>query len=224
MECDSWHEQQGLPLSCSQGHTWEPNQLTISSAPCDCVTTLANYARGHVVIYCHQLTCAETWQTDTSTLIRILEGRGDQAADRDGAHAMAVLDATWTLLMQASEHQKILLKTAHPSVGCIARLQSWVQDCVTAIDEAQRLGTLIVRSGEAAHVDEVALKVVGLVDAFHLYAGMLGTFRSVHEASGSEPQPGPLIAAADDERVLLKCRAELRKSMQHLIGALQMGR
>ena len=188
------------------------------------MTTLAKHARGHVVIHCHQLTCAETWQTDTDTLIRILEGRGDQAADRDGAHAMAVLDATWTLLMQASEHQMTLLKTAHPSAACIARLQTWIQDCVTAIDEAQRLGTLVVRSGETAHIREVAVKVASLVDAFQLYASMLGSFRSTHEASRSEPQLGPLIAAADDERVLLKCQGPARKSMQHLIGALQMGR
>jgi hypothetical protein len=137
---------------------------------------------------------------------------------------MAVLDAAWTLLMQASEHQMTLLKPVHPNAVCMARLQAWIQDCVTAVDEAQRLGTLIVRSGEAAHVQEIAAKVARLVDAFHLYASTLGRFRNVYEATGSEPQAGPLIAAADDERVLLKCRAELRRSMQHLIGALQLGR
>jgi hypothetical protein len=189
------------------------------------VPALASPERGHVVIRCHQLTCAETWQTDTGTLIRILEDRdGRAAADRDGAHAMAVLDAAWTLLMKASEHQMTLLKPVHPNATCMARLQAWIQECVTAIDEAQKLGALIVRSGEAAHIEEIAARVASLVDAFHLYASLLSKFRSVHETSEPEPQPGPLNATADDERVLLKCRAGLRRSMQHLIGALRSGR
>jgi hypothetical protein len=219
VKCDSWHEQRGLPSRCCRGHTWERGQLTLSSAPCDCTTALARSARGHVLVHCHNLTCTETWQTDTGTLIEILEGRAGQPPDHDGAHAMAVLDATWTLLMQASEHQMTLLKTVHPSAACLTRLQGWVQDCVTAVDEAQQLGALVA-NGEAAHIDELAARVASLVDAFHLYASILGSFRNIHEG----PQPAPLLATVDDERVLLKCRAELRKSIQNLISALQMGR
>src|SRR5215469_8720857 len=123
MSCDSWHERRGLPSRCSRGHPWEENQLTLSSAPCDCATALARSARGHVLVHCHDPTCAETWQTDTGTLITILEGHGGQPVGHDGAHAMAVLDVTWTLLMQASEHQMTLLKTVHPSAACLTRLQ-----------------------------------------------------------------------------------------------------
>ena len=131
---------------------------------------------------------------------------------------MAVLDATWTLLMQASEHQMTLLKTVHPSAACLTRLQEWVQDCVTAVDEAQQLGALVA-GGEAAHLEELAARVASLVDAFHLYASILGSFRDIQEGLQAA-----LLATVDDERVLLRCRAELRKSMQNIIGALQMGR
>jgi hypothetical protein len=165
------------------------------------------------------MTCAETWQTDAGTLSKILDGRGGQPADRDGAHAIAVLDATWTLLMQASEHQMTLLRTVHPGAAGLTRIQGWVHDCVTAVDEARQLGPLVA-NGEAAHVEELAARVASLVDAFHLYASILGSFRNIHE----NPQPAPLLRCVDDERVLLRCRAELRKSMQNLIDALQMGR
>ena len=80
---------------------------------------------------------------------------------------------------------------------------------------------LIGRGGEIAHVEGLAARVTGVVDAFHMYASMLERFRRIYEAVGVPPQSQPLAAVADDERVLLSCRAALRRAMQQLIAALQ---
>jgi hypothetical protein len=96
---------------------------------------------------------------------------------------------------------------------------------VIAIDEAQRLGTQITHSDEMAHIEEVALGLTAVVDAFQMYASMLERFRSGDEATvGQSAQSRPLAAVADDERVLLNCRALLRRSMQQLTSALAADR
>jgi hypothetical protein len=134
---------------------------------------------------------------------------------------MAALDTAWTLLMQAHEHHLILLKPFHPSAARIAQLGSWIQSCVTAIDEAQRLEVLIAHSDEVAHVAEIAAGIATVVDSFHMYASMLERFRGIKDAATGLPtQSGPLAAVADDERVLITCRAALRRSMQQLMAAL----
>jgi hypothetical protein len=90
------------------------------------------------------------------------------------------------------------------------------------MDEARRLEVLIGRPGEIARVEGLAARVTGVVDAFHMYASMLERFRKIHEAMEVPPlSPQPLAAVADDERVLLSCRAALRRAMQQLIAAIE---
>jgi hypothetical protein len=122
----------------------------------------------------------------------------------------------WTLLLQAHEHQKSLLRPSHSGATDIARLRSWIRECVEAIYEARRLEALIERRGEMAHVEGLEARVTAVVDAFQIYASMLERFRWTHQT-----QPRPLAVVADDERVLLSCRGALRRSIQQLIVALQ---
>lgn len=140
-------------------------------------------------------------------------------ADHDGSRAIDALDATWKLLGQVSEHQLTLLRPSHPSQEWIAELKSWIQNCVTAVNEAHRFGTPIVRSDEMAHIEVMASCMATVADTFQIYASMLERFRSVDEMAAA-PQLGSLTAARDDERVLVNCRSALRRSMHHLISAL----
>lgn len=199
-----------------------PAPLPVSRAPCQCPTASADLGCGHLVVHCPQPGCTETWQTDPDSLLAILKDRTSvAAADRDSTEVIAALEAVWTLLMQAHEHQRGLLRASHPSAARMARLRSWIQDCVTAIDTVLQSEALTARSDKVAHVTEIAAKVAAVVDAFHMYASMLERSRSVSQAAIGSSRSGPLAAVADDERVLLSCRADLRESMQQLIAALQ---
>jgi hypothetical protein len=91
-----------------------------------------------------------------------------------------------------------------------------------AVDEARRLEALTAPSDEASpDLEKVAAKIAAVVDAFHMYGSMLKRFRSSDQAAMVPTQSRPLAAVADDERVLLSCRATLRESMQQLIASLQ---
>jgi hypothetical protein len=79
----------------------------------------------------------------------------------------------------------------------------------------------LIGDDELTPVKEIAAKIAAVVDSIHIYASMLKRFRSSQIAIGPPPKPEPLAAVADDERALLRCRADLRESMQHLIAALQ---
>jgi hypothetical protein len=58
-----------------------------------------------------------------------------------------------------------------------------------------------------------------------MYASMLERFRITGEAAMALPsQPLSLAVVAEDERVLLSCRAALRSSIQQLITVLQADR
>jgi hypothetical protein len=92
---------------------------------------------------------------------------------------------------------------------------------VTAIDTVLQSEALTARSDKVAHVTEVTAKVAVVVDAFHMYASMLERSRSASQSAIGSSRSGPLAAVADDERVLLSCRADLRESMQQLIATLQ---
>ncbi len=177
------------------------------------------------MLHCRRLGCAETWQTDAATLFAVLGDRGNgDSADRGRVHALDLLNTAWCLLMQAPEHQLVLRRPSHPGAGRIAEMQSWIQDSVTAVDEAQKTKALLAHSGEIAHVEEIADKIAAVVDSFQMYASMLERFRSADEANRVAPaaaQCGSLAAVAADERVLLNCRAAVRSSMQQLIGVLQ---
>lgn len=223
MDDHNRHEQWNLPLTCRRGHHWGPGWVTASWAPCDCPATEVDPGCGHLVVHCRQLRCADTEQTDADALIGALGDGGHRAAaDRDGSQAVGMPGTAWTLLMQAHEHQRSLLRPSHPNAVRIADLRSWIRDCVGAIDEARRLEVLIGRGNEVAHVERLAARVTDVVDAFHMYASMLERFRRTYQTvMVPAPQSQPLAAVADDERVLLSCRAVLRRSMQQLIAALQ---
>jgi hypothetical protein len=142
-------------------------------------------------------------------------------AAHDAAPFMAALDDAWTLLEQAPEHQMALLVPSHPGREDMGGLRNWIQDCVTSIHKAQALETLTAHSDERAHLQEVAARIAAVVDAFHIYASMLERFRNNAEpAPGELPSARSLTALAEDEKVLLTCRAAVRKSMQQLYTAL----
>lgn len=217
-----WHARQDLPPVCRKGHAWETGQMTISWTPCDCPTPQIDPSPDHVVVHCSQLGCTETWQTDTAALF----GRpGDRdrrgAADRGRVHAIGLLDTAWTLLMQAPEHHVALLSPAHPGTRRIAELQSWIQDCVTAVDEVQASKTLLAHGGEIAQVEEIADKLATVVDSFQMYASMLERLRASDKEAVGGGQSGSLADVAADQRVVVNCRAATRNSIRRLIAALQ---
>lgn len=222
----SWHKLWGLPLTCRNGHPWEQGQVTISWAPSDSPTPLADPGHGHLVVHCRKPGCTETWPIVAGTLISAL---GDQSygepSNHDGPNGVIALAAIWALLLQAQEHQTGLLKPSHPSAARIARLRSWIQDCVKAVEEARSLQALISQSEEVDQVEEIAESIAAVVDAFHMYSTMLEKFRNANRTGIRLPsQSEPLAAVADDERVLLSCRAALRGSMQHLVATVRVDR
>lgn len=208
-------------MTCRQGHPWGPGQVTVNWAPCDCPTTPADPRRGHLVVYCRQLGCAETWQTDADTLIGALADQSHAGTGREGSRTTPSGNTAWALLKQAHEHQKSLLTPSHLNPTEISRLRSWIQGCVRAVDEAQRLEALIAPSDGIALI-EIAARIAAVVDAFQMYASMLERSRITSQTVATGPsQPPSLAIVADDERVLLSCRAALRSSMQQLIISLQ---
>jgi hypothetical protein len=209
-----------LPTTCRRGHSWGADRLTVSWESCEC-STEPRAGLGHLVVHCPQAGCPETWPADTETVLGVLEDRNRLAAgDRESAQAMAILDAVWTLLMQAHEHLRELLRSSHPSAARMARLRSWAQDCVTALDTARQSEVLIARSGELAQIADIALQMESIVDSSQMYASLHERFRSTSRATiGSSPARS-LTDVADDERVLLSGRASLRESVQELIDLL----
>jgi hypothetical protein len=222
----SWQKRWSLPLTCRNGHPWERGRVTISWAPSYSPTALADPGHGHLVVHCRKPGCTETWPIDAGTLIGALGDRSHgEPGNHDSPNAVIALAAIWTLLLQAQEHQMDLLKPSHPSAARIARLRSWIQDCVKAVEEARRLEALIVQSDEVDQVEEIAESIAAVVDDFHMYASVLEKFRKANRTAIRLPsQSEPLAAVADDERVLLSCRAALRGSMQHLIATVRADR
>jgi hypothetical protein len=209
-----------LPSACRKGHSWGADRLTVSWESCACSTGPAE-GRGHLVIHCPRAGCPETWLADAATVIGVLEDRNRLAAvDRESAQAMAMLDAVWTLLMQAHDHYRELLRSSHPSAARMARLRSWTQDCVTALDTAQRSEALVSRSDELAQITDIAVKMRSVVDAFQMYGSMHDRLRNASQVTIGSSSVRSLADLADDERVLLNCRAALRESVQELIAAL----
>jgi hypothetical protein len=138
---------------------------------------------------------------------------------QEEAQLIATLDHAWTLLGQALKHQLTLLRPAHPSPEDLDCLRAWVEECVAAVYQARSVEALAAHSDEKVHVEQVARKMAAVVDAFHIYAGMLERFRQADQPELS-PQLRPLAAVADDERVLLSCRAAVRNCLQQLSAAL----
>jgi hypothetical protein len=177
--------------------------------------------RDHVVVHCSQPGCTETWQTDVDTLVSVLGDRAPEAAaDRGSLAVTAAMEAVWALLRRAREYQRDLLRASHPSAARLARLGSWIQECVTATSMILESETLAARSDELADVAEIAAKVTAVVDTFHMYAGLLEKSRRASLVAFGGARPGSLASVAEDERVLLGCRADLRDSMRQLIAEL----
>jgi hypothetical protein len=117
-----------------------------------------------------------------------------------------------------------LLMPAHPSTRRLAVLRSWIQACVTSVSKARSQETQSAGNAEAARTEEIAMQLAAIADAFSMYAGMLERSRiaSQPEPGLPPPPPRPLATVADDERLLLSCRAALRCSIQELISALEI--
>jgi len=144
--------------------------------------------------------------------------------DRGGAglghlEAAACPGAMWTLLRQAPAHQLALLMPTHPSPKRLAGLRSWIQACVKDVSRARSQGMETADGAETrAQAGEIATQLAAVADAFSMYTRVLEKSRSVHPMEpGLPPAPQSLTAIADDERLLLACRAALRRSMEELI-------
>jgi hypothetical protein len=177
--------------------------------------------RDHVVVHCAKPGCTETWQTDVGTLVSVLENRAPEAAaDRGSLAVIAALETVWALLRRAREHERDLLRASHPSAARLARLGAWIQECVSATTMILDSETLAARGDELADVAEIAAKVSAVVDTFHIYAGLLEKSRRASLVAFGPAQPGPLAQVAEDQRVLIGCRADLRESMRQLTREL----
>jgi hypothetical protein len=166
-----------------------------------------------------------SWQEQVYFLIKVLEDENRASADDDRrGRARTSRDSAWTLLDKAPEHLRTLLRSSHPSRARMAGLDSWIQECTTAIQEAEKSGKQIAETDEAAHVANVAEHLEAVLDAFQMYARMLETSRGASRAVAGQPrQARPLAAVAEDERTLLSCRADLRESLKELIASLEGG-
>jgi hypothetical protein len=174
-----------------------------------------------VVVHCPRPGCTETWQTDVDTLVSVLGNRAPQAdADCVSLALLAALEPVWALVGRAREYQRDLLRASHPSAARLARLGSWIQESVTATDMILASETLAAQGDELAHVTEIAAKLSTVLDTFHIYAGLLERSRRSSLVAFGAARSGPLAAAAEDERVLLGCRADLRDSMRRLAAEL----
>lgn len=215
-----WAGGETLALTCPKGHPWDAGQVTINSVPCGCPVTPTDPGHAHLVVHCSRPECNETWQAKADILVGVMDQGRPAAADRDISRAMAAFENAWTLLMQAPDYYSGLLRPSHPSAARIAGLGTWIQSCVTAIDEAERLKASTAHSDQVAHIEQIAAGIATVVDSFHMYASMLERFRNNNDTLTGVPPSGSLAAVADDERVLLACRAALRRSIQQLIAAL----
>ncbi len=148
---------------------------------------------------------------------------GDHSsADHDGARTVTSLETLQTLLRQAPSHQMTLLMPTHPSPKRLAVLRAWIQACVTDVSRARSQETQTAGDAEAAQTREIATQLAAVADAFSMYASMLERFRIASQPEpGLPPAPRPLAVIADDERLLLNCRAVLRRSIQEMITALE---
>jgi len=139
--------------------------------------------------------------------------------DLDRARATGSLESTWALLRQAPTHQIGLLMPGHPSPKRLAGLRSWIQACVKGVSRARDPVTKTADEAEArAQAGEIATQLAAVADAFSLYTRMLEKSGIVNQVEpGLSPTPQSLAAIADDEKLLLACRAALRRSMEELI-------
>src|SRR5690242_12488049 len=100
-----------LPLTCRQGHQLGPDQVAANWAPCDCPSASVDPECGHLVVHCRRSRCDETGRSDADALFGADEDAALRAdADRDGPRAAGMPRTAWTLLLQAHEHQKGLLR------------------------------------------------------------------------------------------------------------------
>jgi hypothetical protein len=149
-----------------------------------------------------------------------LMANGDRgSAGLDHVRATASPGTMWALLRQAPAHQIALLMPEHPSPKRLAGLRSWIQACVKDVSRARGHGMETADGAEArAQAGEIATQLAAIADAFSMYTRVLERSRIVHPVEpGLPPTPPSLVATADDEKLLLACRAALRRSMEELI-------
>jgi hypothetical protein len=172
--------------------------------------------------------CSNRWMDNDShgrPFLRPTEHGDHLSSGLNGALAAVGSGSLWTLLRQAPSHQMSLLMPAHPSPKRLAVLRSWIQACVTSVSRARSQETQTAGDAEAAETGEIAMQLAAIADAFSMYASMLERSRIASQPEPGLPPPPPrsLATIADDERLLLSCRAALRSSIQDLITALETG-
>jgi len=129
-------------------------------------------------------------------------------------------DAALARLWEAPNHQATLLMPVHPNAAKLAGMRSWITGCARAVVKAQKTGAQVSYDDEAAEIEQWATQLAAVSDAFRLYESMLEKYRSGHEAEPGHPARS-LAAEAEEERLLLGWRLNLRASIQQLIAALR---
>jgi hypothetical protein len=200
--------------------------VTISWTPCDCVAALAEPAYGHMIAHCGNSGCSETQQVNVGSLREILKDLNQRAtADSHHTCVTVLLDSAWRLLAQAYEHQRTLLVPSHPSPAQVAVLSSWIQACVKTIYQAQESAIPASHGEHIVYVEKLKARLAALADAFHMYTSLLERSRSADEPTLAEAgRTQSLVEIADDERMLLTCRAATRRAIQQFITTLQVDR
>ena len=127
-------ERWSLPLTCRQGHQLGPHQVTANWAECDCPSATVDPGCGHLVVHCRSR-WDETGRCDADALFGTDEdGALRTGADRDGPRAASMPCTAWTLLLQAHEHHKSLLR---PSTRALPTSPA----CTPGYESAWRLST-----------------------------------------------------------------------------------
>lgn len=212
-----------LPPACRQGHPWGPGQVSIDWTPCDCLAALTEPAHGHLIAHCRNPGCHETEQINVDALREVLEDWNLGAAT-DSRHSCmtALADSVSKLLAQAREHQFTLLGPSHLSPVHVASLGTWIQACVKAVHQAQE-STPASHRDQISYMEKIKVRLATLADAFHIYASLLERAASADEATlGQTGRTHSLVELAEDEKVLLACRAATRRAIQQLISAVQV--
>jgi len=94
---------------------------------------------------------------------------------------------------------------------------------VTGVSKARGHEARGAGDAEAAEIEQIAVQLAAIADAFSMYTSMLERFRiaSQPEPGLPPPPPRPLATIAEEERLLLSWRVALRSSIQKLITVVE---